>query len=197
MNYLAHAYLARHDDDAMVGAILGDFVKADAVDGFDPVIAREIRLHWRVDAFTDAHEVTRSLKQHFDAGHRRFAGIVLDLYFDHLLARAWSRFNDEPLPGFCARVYAGFARWRHALPERAQAAGDAMAAQDWLGRYGDTGAMRVAVGRVATRLSRNGDALLACLSQIECDPDPFLRGFDAFFPQLVAFAEAERHSITG
>lgn len=192
MNYLAHAYLARHDDDAMVGAILGDFVKADAVDGFDPVIAREIRLHWRVDAFTDGHEVTRSLKQRFDAGHRRFAGIVLDLYFDHLLARAWPRYGDVTLPAFCARVYAGFGKWRHALPERAQAAGDAMAAQDWLGRYGEAGAMREAVGRVAARLSRNGDVLLACLDAIESDPMPVERGFDRFFPELVRFAGAER-----
>ncbi|MFD0725418.1 ACP phosphodiesterase [Lysobacter brunescens] len=137
------------------------------------------------------------LKQRFDPGHRRFAGIVLDLYFDHLLARAWPRYNDESLPGFCARVYVGFARWRHALPERAQVAGDAMTAQDWLGRYGDPDAMRTAVGRVATRLSRNGDALLACLAKIECDPDPFLHGFDTFFPQLAAFAEAERRSIPG
>ena len=194
MNYLAHAYLARHDDDAMVGAILGDFVKADAVDGFDPVIAREIRLHWRVDAFTDAHEVTRSLKQRFDAGHRRFAGIVLDLYFDHLLARAWPRYSDAPLPVFCARVYAGFGKWRYALPERAQAAGDPMATQDWLGGYGDPGAMREAVGRVAARLSRNGDVLLACLDAIERDPQPVEQGFELFFPELVAFAEEARRS---
>lgn len=194
MNYLAHAYLARHDDDAMVGAILGDFVKADAVDAFAPTLANEIRLHWRVDAFTDSHEIVHALKRRFAAEDRRFAGIVLDLYFDHLLARDWTRYSDISLAEFSGRVYAGFARWRDLLPERARIVCDAMSAQDWLGRYGDADAMGKAVSRVAARLSRNGDRLQACLDAIERDSLPFEQGFEAFFPQLVSFAASAREA---
>ena len=59
MNYLAHVYLARHGDAAMVGAMLGDFVKANDVANYPPDIAREITLHRHIDSYTDSHPVVR------------------------------------------------------------------------------------------------------------------------------------------
>src|SRR5690606_2793910 len=121
MNYLAHAWLARHGDDAILGALLGDFVHGQAtLPDWPPVVRAEIVRHRRIDRYTDDHPAVVAARALF-GGLRRYAGIVLDVYFDHRLARDWTRWNhalagDVPLEDFTARVYRVLARHRDALP---------------------------------------------------------------------------------
>ena len=137
MNYLAHAWLARHSDDAILGAILGDFVFGASTlqDWREPVRAEIVR-HRRIDRYTDTHPAVTSARILFDdAGLRRYAGIVLDVYFDHCLARGWPRWNDAALDDFTARVYRVLRQYHDELPPRLQAIAPRMAAHDWLGSY--------------------------------------------------------------
>ena len=83
MNYLAHLHLARHSDDAMLGALLGDFVFGmSGPDAWPDEIRREILLHRRIDRFTDDHPVVVAARTRFPEGRRRYAGIALDVYYD-------------------------------------------------------------------------------------------------------------------
>lgn len=77
MNFLAHIFLAKHSEEAMLGAMLGDFVKADVSGKFNPQIELEIKLHRKVDVFTDSHPIVIAAKQSFAESRRRFAGIAL------------------------------------------------------------------------------------------------------------------------
>lgn len=137
MNYLAHAWLARHSDDAILGALLGDFVFGQSnLPEWPPAIRAEIVRHRRIDQYTDAHPAVVAARGLFDAaGLRRYAGIVLDVYFDHCLARGWARWNETPLQDFTARVYRVLLVHRDELPPRLQAIAPRMAAHDWLGSY--------------------------------------------------------------
>ena len=105
MNWLAHLHLARDSDAALLGALLGDFaLGTSGLDCWGAVEHREILVHRRVDRFTDTHPAVEALRARFPDGRRRYAGIVLDLYFDHCLARDWSRWSDTALDAFTARV---------------------------------------------------------------------------------------------
>lgn len=193
MNYLAHVYLARHDDDAMVGALLGDFVfGSSGPDAWPEPMRGEILRHRRIDRFTDAHPAVAAVRARFPDGRRRYAGIALDVYFDHRLARDWARWSDEPLAAFTARFYAALLRHRPRLPERLRGLAPMMAAHDWLGSYADREIVDRAVARIATRLSRNGDKLVACLDDLRLHEGAVDAAFDAFFPDLVAFVAADR-----
>jgi acyl carrier protein phosphodiesterase len=197
MNYLAHAWLARHSDKAILGAILGDFVFGHSTLQDWPVpIRTEIVRHRRIDRYTDGHPAVVAARSLFDAaGLRRYAGIVLDVYFDHCLARDWSRWNRAPLDDFTANVYRVLLAHRDVLPPRLHAIAPRMAAHDWLGSYRQRGNVDHAVHGIATRLSRNGGRLIACLDVLRANEAAVAVAFEAFFPDLIEAAERMRSEL--
>ncbi len=187
MNYLAHIHLARHSDDAMLGALLGDFVfGTSGPDAWPDEIRREILLHRKIDRFTDDHPAVAATRALFPDGRRRYAGIALDVYYDHLLASGWDRHGEGDLDAFTDRFYAHLLANHPRLPPRLQAIAPLMARYDWLGSYRERASVDRAVARIATRLSRNGDKLVDCLHDLRRHEDAVRAGFEAFFPALVA-----------
>jgi acyl carrier protein phosphodiesterase len=196
MNYLAHIYLARHSDEAMLGALLGDFVKPHTDSRFSAAMEAEIVTHRKVDSFTDSHPLVLGAKQLFAGPSRRYAGILLDVFYDHLLARDWSRYCDEPLADFIGRFYGALARHANALPENLSLAAPRMIEQDWLGSYVDYAGVEIAIRRISTRLSRNGELLRDGLADLKANDAQIAAGFHAFFPQLIEFVESRRRRPT-
>ena len=118
MNYLAHLLLAEQTPQGWLGALMGDFVKG-AIDPTLPGgIRRGIVLHRRIDSFTDAHPVHRASRNRIAGARRRYAGIIIDLCYDHFLARSWAHHAALPLDEFTIEVYAVLARHRTLLPPR-------------------------------------------------------------------------------
>jgi acyl carrier protein phosphodiesterase len=194
MNWLAHLYLARHSDEAMLGALLGDFAAgASGLERFGRVEHSEILLHRRIDRFTDTHPAVVALRSQFPDGRRRFAGIVLDVYFDHLLARDWASWNAPlPLDDFTARAYAVLRDRHDVLPSRLQAIAPRMANDDWLGGYRERDSVDRAVRRMSQRLSRHGERLVDGLTDLRRIEASAASAFAAFFPALEAFVEQAR-----
>jgi acyl carrier protein phosphodiesterase len=192
MNYLAHLYLARHTPLAMVGGLLGDFAKPAQLAELDPIVQYEVRLHWRIDAYTDSHPIVAEARTGFSEGRRRFAGIVLDVFYDHLLAKHWSTYCSEPLPSFAQQCYAALLAHRSALPDKVLPLVERMAQQDWLTSYKERSNVDVAVRRIALRLSRGGDSLVAALDDLGRLDADLEQGFHTFFPQLEAYVAAQR-----
>ncbi len=192
MNYLAHAWLARHSDEAILGALLGDFVfgQSALADWPAPVRAEIVR-HRRIDRYTDDHPAVTAMRARFGP-LRRYAGIALDVYFDHCLAQGWARWNDAPLGAFTARIYRILDAHRADLPPRLAALSPRMAAHDWLGAYARRESVDAAVRGISTRLSRNGDRLLACLEVLRAHEADAQATFEAFFPQLMVAAAGMR-----
>ena len=72
------------------------------------------------------------------------------------------------------------------LPPRLAAMAPRMAAQDWLGSYRQRDSVDRALRGIATRLSRNGDRLVACLEILHRERSALEATFLTFFPELVA-----------
>lgn len=195
MNYLAHIYLARHSDAAMVGAMLGDFVKANDVDNYATEIAREITLHRLVDSYTDSHPAVVAARELFGPGRRRYAGIVLDVFYDHLLSRDWANYSAQPREALIARFYRALAAHEPVLPARLREMLPYLVQQDWLGGYASFEGVAQTVARVSRRLSRNGHLLREGIEDLVLHRDAIARGFDQFFPDLVAFATTRRAEL--
>ncbi len=197
MNYLAHAWLAQHSDDAILGALLGDFVFGQAALGDWPApVRREIACHRRIDRYTDTHPAVVAARALFDpAGLRRYAGIVLDVHFDHCLARDWQRWDGGTLDAFTTRVYRVLRDHAAELPPRLRAIAPRMQAHDWLGSYRERGNVDHAVRGIATRLSRHGERLVACLPVLREHQDAVDAAFETFFPDLAAAAPRLRAGI--
>jgi acyl carrier protein phosphodiesterase len=191
MNYLAHLRLAGPEPEALLGALMGDFVKGPLGERFPPGITRGLVLHRRIDAFTDAHPVTAGSRSRVSPLRRRFAGIMVDLFYDHFLARHWDQHADEPLGAFTARVYALLDRHAAVLPERLRSIAPRMTRFDWLGSYVHVESIHAALDRMSLRLTRE-NPLAGAGAELEANYTAFEADFRAFFPEVVRFAHEHK-----
>jgi acyl carrier protein phosphodiesterase len=189
LNFLAHMAVASHDDDALLGGLLGDFVKGTPEGRFSTGVAEGIRLHRAIDSYSDAHPATRASRSRISATRRRFAGVIVDVCYDHFLARHWDRFNSVDLKTFVRRVYSVLSARQALLPERLTRILPRMIAEDWLSGYARLEQVGVALDRITCRLSR-GACFLRAVVEIEDHYHDLEADFLAFFPDLVAFRSA-------
>jgi acyl carrier protein phosphodiesterase len=195
MNYLAHIYLARQSGPAMLGALLGDFAKANVAGKFGPEVEREILIHRKVDSYTDSHPLVKEALQKFDPVRRRFAGIMLDMFYDHVLAKNWEQYCATTLPEFAQNFYRVLDDNAALLPERLARMAPYMIKGDWLTSYRDYASVELAVNRMSQRLSRNDNLLRDCLQDARAHYAYLCDSFLAFFPDLIRFAEAQRAAM--
>jgi acyl carrier protein phosphodiesterase len=188
MNYLAHLHLGGPQPEAMLGSLYGDFVKGPLTGRWPAEIEAGILLHRRIDVFTDSHPLVLQAKLRFPSERRRYAGILIDLFFDHCLAVDWHLYSHEPLSQFTARVYSVL-RQESELPGKLATIAPRMAEQDWLGSYRDFAVMEQVVAAMSRRLSRP-EGLAGGMAELERLYVPLQRDFRTFYPQLQAFARS-------
>lgn len=190
MNFLGHLFLSPATPDDWLGSLLGDFVKGPIENaGYNAVISRAIRLHRAIDTFTDAHPQVRQSKQRISAERRRYAGVMMDLFYDHFLARYWNEFHDEPLPQFAQRVYTALESTPHPLPERFLLMRPYFIQQDWLNTYRDIEGIDATLNRMSRRLSR-GEPLRASTNELRQNYEQLESDFRAFIPSAIEYARS-------
>lgn len=187
MNYLAHLHLGGQRPGQLLGSLYGDFVKGRLQGQFAPEVEAAIQMHRRIDTYTDSHPVVTAALARFAQTRRRYAGIVIDVFFDHCLARDWAQYADRPLQAFTADVYRALAA-EPQLPGRLAQIAPYMAADDWLGSYRDFQVLEQVLRGIARRLSRP-EELTAAMGELERLYQPLSEDFCEFYPQLQAFAE--------
>jgi len=189
LNHLAHFHLAGECEHLVVGALLGDYVKGPLTGALPPALERGVKLHRRVDAFTDSHAALRALRVHFGPGERRLAGVVTDLFFDYLLTRHWQLFHAAALDAFSARVYAILERHARAVPPPAARQARRIVEHDLLCRYGEAAVLEGTLERLGEVL-RQPQAMRAATAVAWSRIGEFEESFLAFYPQLVEIAGA-------
>lgn len=198
MNFLAHAWLATQaaEDaavcgDLVVGGMIGDSVKGLLPAGLPDGLAAGVGLHRAIDAFAEADEYFQRSRLRLPAARRRVAGIVVDMAYDHFLARHWSRFETQPLAEFAQSVYALLGAHEAELPPLFLVILARMRAHDWLSSYADVTVLAAALDRMAQRLSRpellhgSGVEVLQNYAGLEED-------FLAFLPRARSAVQAAR-----
>jgi acyl carrier protein phosphodiesterase len=119
MNFLAHLLLAGDDEGLRLGAMLGDFVRGkQELAQYDARVQLGIMLHRHIDSYTDAQSGVRELRSWFHPPFRRYGGIIIDLAFDHELAKRWKGYSETSLEDFDRGVREMLARRNNLLPER-------------------------------------------------------------------------------
>ncbi len=135
MNFLAHLYLSGTSDEIKIGNFIGDFVKGDKFKNFGPVIQEGIQLHREIDSFTDSHAVNKMAKRDLSEHFRHYSGVVLDLYWDHFLARHWDEFHDVGLKNYTTQSFRILNSHWNTLPAGVQRMLPYMERDNWLFSY--------------------------------------------------------------
>jgi len=184
VNHLAHALLAGDDDELRLGGLLGDFVHGRLEDvALPPRVICGIRLHRAIDIYTDAHPEVLAAKAMLPAPYRRYAGILLDMWFDHCLARDFSHWSQQPLTEFSGAVRELLHQQDALLPPTARRFRGYMDAHDLPAGYADRGTLGRALAGIGQRLSR-ANPLDSAMPVLVAHEDELQVRFEAFFPQL-------------
>src|SRR5690606_21759224 len=150
MNFLAHAYLSGTDKHILLGNFIGDFIKGrQALSKFDPAIIRGVELHRAIDEFTDGHPIVRESKGRLRATYRHYAGVIVDVFYDHFLASNWAQYHPESLGKFVEDTYRaleGFSPILHAGFKRMF---PYMQSGNWLVSYREIGGVHRALSGMA------------------------------------------------
>jgi acyl carrier protein phosphodiesterase len=184
MNHFAHLVLSQPTVESTVGNLLGDFARGVDQGKLPLAVRAGLENHRAVDRFTDSHPLVVEIKKCFSPQRRRFAGIALDMYFDHLLINDWDQFeqgtSEQIIKIFYQRMKAG----RSLMPGRnMQLVTGRMIEYDWFGRYRETESIAKALDRVAGRI-RFTNNFNNAIEDLQFNHDEIRATFFEFYPQL-------------
>ena len=195
MNYLAHLFLSPRDPLALTGALAGDFVHGRVSDALPERLRGGILLHRAIDAFADSHPAVRESRMRL-APFRHHARIIVDVFYDHLLARDFVRWSGgEPLEAFAARAY-GQLRETPEVTPRLSMMITRMIEGDWLTSYREVDSIERALFYLSRRLKKHVP-LNESVSTLISDYEGFAGDFGRFADELMPFAKRKAKEIFG
>jgi acyl carrier protein phosphodiesterase len=184
MNFLAHLYLSEDNVESRLGNFLGDFWRGDVRQNLPPGMRAGVDLHHRIDSFTDTHPQVRISRARMDKRFRHLTGVMVDVFYDHYLAKHWGRFSEQTLEGFIREVYTTFRDYPGVLPHPAPLVIERMAEQDWLLSYQTVEGISLTLRRMSRRM-RRPNLLYEGGQELADHYEELQQDFDVFFPELV------------
>ena len=191
MNYLAHITLAEDSDEARLGALLGDFSKGLETKNLSGAMLFGLHEHRAVDRWFDALPEIRAERLRYPPRLRRFAGIMIDVFFDHFLVKRWPELVPVPLDSITSSLYRALEAYPEALPPRLREIAPSMARDNWLGSYGDLRNVERALTGIASRFRRS-TPLLEGLQVLDERSEVVEALVVSTFPKVQAFVQARR-----
>ncbi len=188
MNFLAHFHLAWPDEGLVAGGLEGDYIKGPLRGALPPDIERGIQLHRALDAYTDGHPLIQQLRRDLPQSLRRYAGILIDLSFDHYLSRHWSTFSDISLPHFNRGVYRTLSNPELVLSEGARRMSARLITFDLLNLYTDWETVLTTATRIGQRFRRH-NPFLDIDRELSPAQHTLEQAFLNFYPQLQSFCK--------
>ncbi len=187
MNHLAHTLLAGDDELLQLGGFMGDFVHGQPDPALPQGVIAGIRLHRAIDVFTDSHPAVAEARALLPTPFRRYGGILLDMWFDHLLARDFPRWSHHSLEPYSAHLRELLHRYEPLLPPGLLRFRNYMEAHALPAGYARPEEMGAAFDGISHRLSRSnpvGEALPVLMGLDR----PLQATFEVFYPELRGFA---------
>ncbi|MDT8348147.1 MAG: ACP phosphodiesterase [Flavobacteriaceae bacterium] len=135
MNFLAHIYLSEGHPAISVGNFMADAVKGSRYKNYPKAFKQGILLHRSIDYFTDTHDLVKKSKRFFSLDYGLYSGILVDMYFDHLLAKNWSLYHEQSLQSFAAWFYDVLQQYEAVLPEPTRKIAPYLISGNWLVEY--------------------------------------------------------------
>lgn len=194
MNFLAHAYLSGNNDEILFGNFIADAVKGNGWQNFSLDIQTGIKLHRLIDVYTDRHPVFRRSLGRIRENFGKYSGIVVDIYYDHFLAKNWSDYSKTELTTYADHVYTVLQDNYELLPERTKRMLPYLVSQNWLVGYADFRGLGLVFYGMDRRTGlKSGmknaiDVLLENYEELGSD-------FKEYFPELVNYSKVEMESL--
>ncbi|MBF2760568.1 MAG: DUF479 domain-containing protein [Ectothiorhodospiraceae bacterium AqS1] len=200
LNFLVHALLSPDDDEILTGNTCADFIRGPLPETTPPKIKAGIRLHRLIDHHADRHPAFHSAKATIAAPRRRYAGVILDVFYDHCLYRNWASHSTTEFDAFVEKTCHRIGLTSSALPIRDQAQRERlqrMVESRWLRVYSHRAGLDRVFEGLARRSRYGGDLLADAAQDLEDHYPTIERSFLYLMPDLQAMVAAEAFALDG
>jgi len=188
MNYLAHIYLSRDHELISIGNFMADSIKGNKYKTYPTDLQKGILLHRQIDSFTDAHEIVRKSKRRLNDRYGLYRGVVIDIFYDHFLAKNWKNYSDIPLDIYTQNFYEDLTRHFEVLPEKVKYMSKYLIRDNWLLSYAKLEGIQKVLEGMNRRTKDLGKMDLA-INDLEEHYVDFEKDFQEFFDELMLFTD--------
>lgn len=196
MNFLAHSLFGFNNTELTAGQFCGDFVRGSNLSHLPTGIERGIRLHRHLDQFTDSHEALTPVRQGIPGVRRRFGGIVIDVMFDHYLARRWEQISPVSLAAHAQSVHNALSEHVEHFPDGLRRFMQILKSEHILQNNIHLESIELTLTRIAGR-STQLESLSLTQAQLEPLRERLTEPFNAFYPDLQDAAHAYLSALEG
>ncbi|MCW3086596.1 MAG: phosphodiesterase [Bacteroidetes bacterium] len=190
MNFLSHLYLSGTSEGLLLGNYIADSVKGSDYKNYTPEIQQGIILHRHIDTFTDTHPIVEESKKRLRAKYHKYAAVIVDIYYDHFLAKNWSDYSNIPLHDYAQNVYTLIEKNYDTLPLKSQHFTEYMVHYNILEAYSRLEGIERVLKGMASRASFVSN-MEHSIHDLEEHYDLFAEEFRLFFPELQQFVNAQ------
>lgn len=162
---------------------MGDFVKGSNLTHLPEMVAKGVVLHREIDSYTDSHPTVMKSKDKLRKKYRHYAGVIVDMYYDHFLAINFEDYHSLALDQFAQEKYALLENHWDLIPPRGQHMLPYLIRGDWLSNY----AKKEGIHRSLTGLSRRTkfkSNLELAIQDLVTHYDEFEEEFKEFFEEI-------------
>ena len=184
MNFLAHIYLSNKEEPIIIGNFIADFIKGNNYKHLPIEIQKGILLHRQIDSFTDQHEIVRKSKRRLHERYGHYDGIIIDILYDHFLAKNWANYTDITLLKTESNFINLMNRNWDLLPERVKKIIPYMEEQKWLSSYATLdGIERSLIGM--NKRTKDKSQMHLAIDDLKMHYDELENDFTLFFKELI------------
>jgi acyl carrier protein phosphodiesterase len=187
MNFLAHIYLSGSSDLIKIGNFIADGVRGNQYLTFDSQIQKGIVLHRAIDTFTDAHPLFRKCTKRLHSHYHHYSGVIVDVFFDHFLAKNWNLHSKESLEDFVQNFYISLTTYEMHLTEKAKMMQPYMIEQNWLLNYRSIDGIEKILTQMDRR-TKNVSMMRNSVAELNLYYSEFEQDFTHFFAELKEYS---------
>ena len=187
MNFLAHIYLSGNNDLIKIGNFMADGIRGKQFESYPLEIQKGIILHRAIDTFTDAHPIFRQSTKRFHENYHHYAGVIVDVLYDHFLAKNWNNYHDEKLEDFVANFYQSLHNNYGLLSERVVKIMPILMEENWLVTYKTIPGIKHILTQMDSR-TKNQSKMRFATQELSEFYFEFENEFTAFFKELILFS---------
>lgn len=187
MNFLAHIYLSGDNDLIKIGNFMADGIRGKHFESYPTDVQKGIILHRAIDTFTDAHPIFRQSTKKLHENYHHYAGVIVDVFYDHFLAKNWINYSDEKLDLFVERFYQSLHNNPDILSERTKGMMPYMIEHNWLVSYQTV----EGINRILTQMdhrTKNESKMRFATNELSEFYSEFETEFSEFFKELILFS---------
>lgn len=183
MNFLVHIFLSGKNKDIILGNFIADMVKGRQIQKYSPEIVKGIMLHREIDRFTDNHPIVALSKKRLRNKYRHYSGVIVDMYYDHFLAKNWNDYSEEPINRTAGNAYKILLSNVLILPPKVKRILPFMIAENWLVNYANPESLQRNFEGMSKRTAYKS-GMENAVQDLLLDYNSYYAEFAKFFPEL-------------